>query len=95
VLFGLIKPRPTFAAARLQCEGSEGADIRAFQRRFNRRAKRYQIEVPVSGVYDDLTRRAVRLYQRRALNIRSADGFIGPQTARKLGITLLGPDGSR
>lgn len=95
MLFGLIKPEPVFEAARLQTDGVEGDDIRAFQRLFNRRARRYQVQVEVTGVYDSATRIAMQCYQLRALAIRNADGFVGPQTARKLGIRLQGPDGTR
>ena len=81
--------RLTFPASRLQVEGARGGDIAVFQDRFNLFAKRYGISVPVSGAYDEETRQAVAAFQRGALYVLSADGFIGPETARVLHIRLV------
>ena len=62
---------------------------RCFQHLFNQKARRYGIEVTENGVYDTETREAVMNFQRYALSIGTADGFVGPQTAKRLGIRLV------
>lgn len=86
----LFSPRLVLCSERVQREGTEGDDIQQFQSHFNRRARRYEIRVQETGVYDKQTRLAVAGYQRAALSIGTADGYVGPQTARKLGIKLIG-----
>lgn len=88
-VFGrLLKPRVQIRSWRVQTEGAEGSDIYLFQRLLNSRSRKYGIEVEETGVYDNQTRHAVSEFQRVVLNVRS-DGFVGPQTARKLRIRLL------
>lgn len=89
VFFG---PRLVIPAHRLQAEETEGADIKLFQQILNRKGRRYGIRVPVTGIYDKETRTAVSQFQVQCLDIMNADGFVGPQTARKLRIRLLGDD---
>jgi peptidoglycan hydrolase-like protein with peptidoglycan-binding domain len=57
--------------------GSTGSAVKAVQRR---------LKVKVTGYYGDLTRAAVKRFQRsRGLK---ADGVVGPATARALGVKL-------
>lgn len=85
-----LTPRITILNDRLQTDCAEGNDISAFQERFNLFAKRYNICVPVTGVYDAVTRAGVATFQREVLYVLDSDGFVGPVTARKLHIKLLG-----
>lgn len=83
--------RLVFRASRLQTKGAAGQDVVQFQERFNHFAARYDIYIaaPVNGIYDEDTRAAVASFQRVAMYILEADGFVGPETARVLHIKLL------
>lgn len=89
-LTALFGPQLTIHKDRLQTENASGEDILLFQRLFNKKAKRYSIEVPETGVYDEQTRLGVSSFQRFSLSVINADGFVGPETAKRLRIKLLG-----
>jgi hypothetical protein len=61
-----------------------------FQERFNLFAKRFGLDVAVSGVYDAETRAHVAQFQGSVMYVLGGDGFVGPETARVLRIRLLG-----
>lgn len=88
-LLRLIRPRLTIEASRVQRLGTSGEDIEAFQKILNDRGERYGVRVDVSGVYDLDTVNAVAKFQRTALSVLNADGFVGPQTSRVLRIRLV------
>lgn len=81
--------QPEFPALALQTPGFESEDVLRFQKLLNLRGARYEISVEETGIYDDQTCAAVSRYQLRSLNIVNSDGLVGPQTARKLKITLI------
>lgn len=81
--------RPAVDRTSLQTPGSTGSPVRMLQQSLNRRGRKHGIAIKVTGVYDDATREAVREYQKRALNITSADGLVGPATARSLRLRLV------
>lgn len=86
----LLEPRLVIDAARVQHLGPAGDDIRRFQEILNLRGRRYGVQVDITGVYDKETVEAVAKFQRVALSVLNADGFVGPQTARFLRIRLVG-----
>lgn len=85
----IYRPRPVFHASNLQILNASGPELVAFQNLFNQRVRRYGIRVDITGVYDEQTRESVRSYQRLCFSILNSDGFVGPQTARKLRIRLI------
>lgn len=81
--------RISFPSTVLQTPGLQDSRVLKFQRYFNKRASRYKIVAPETGVYDVETQQAVSAYQLRVLNILNLDGLVGPQTARSLRIRLV------
>lgn len=87
-----LKRRIPIRSDRLQKLGARGSDIVQFQQRFNEYGKRFdfQIQIPVSGIYDQETCDGVAAFQKRVFYVLGTDGFVGPETARALRIKRLG-----
>lgn len=86
-LKSLLAPRITIRAASVQHLGAEGPDVLVAQQRLNLYGSRYGIHVREDGHYGPEMQEAVQLFQAEALGLDS-DGFIGPQTSRRLRLIL-------
>lgn len=84
----LIGRKPRIRAACVQKLGADCPDVGIVQQRLNRHGAKYGIHVDVDCVYGPITRNAVRRFQAEAMGMDS-DGFIGPQTSRRLRVILI------
>jgi N-acetylmuramoyl-L-alanine amidase len=82
---GMAAPDPGGTLRR----GASGRDVEIVQSRLRQWG---YYDGPVNGVFGPLTEDAVKLFQRR--NGLVADGIVGPQTAKAIGITI-GTDGGK